>query len=71
VSMTVEEIIAAAVQLPEQDRKRLVQVLSAEATESLRSITELRGLGKDVWLSQDAQDYVNQERGSAEPRTLT
>jgi hypothetical protein len=62
--MTVEEIIAPAVQLPEQDRKMLVQVLTAEATESLRSITELRGLGKEIWRRQDAQDYVDQERDS-------
>jgi len=27
-----------------------------------RSITELRGLGKDVWQGIDAQEYVNQER---------
>ncbi len=63
-SLTVEEIIAAAVQLPERDRLRLVQALSAGETDSPRSITELRGLGKEIWRHQDAQEYVDQERDS-------
>ena len=29
-----------------------------------RSITELKGLGKEIWKGIDAQDYVNQERDS-------
>ena len=62
MSLTMEEILAAAAQLPEADRLRLVQALSAGGTGSLRSITELRGLGKEIWRPQDAQDYVNQER---------
>ncbi|MDR3676037.1 MAG: hypothetical protein P4N24_11155 [Acidobacteriota bacterium] len=60
--MTIEEIIAAAAQLPERDRLRLVQALSTGGTDSRRSITELRGLGKEIWHHQDAQEYVNQER---------
>jgi hypothetical protein len=64
MALTVEEIIAAASQLPEKDRLRLVQVLSAGTTDSPRSITELRGLGKECWLPQDAQEYVDQERDS-------
>jgi hypothetical protein len=64
MALTVEEIIAAAAQLPEDDRLRLVAALSAGATGSRRSITELRGLGKEIWRSQDAQEYVDQERDS-------
>jgi hypothetical protein len=64
MALTVEEIIAAAAQLPEKDRHRLVQALSAGTAGSPRSITELRGLGKEIWLQQDAQEYVDQERGS-------
>ncbi len=62
--LTVEEIIAAAAQLPEKDRLRLVQALSADRTGSRRSITELRGLGKEIWRLQDTQEYVDQERDS-------
>lgn len=29
-----------------------------------RRITELRGLGKEVWQTEDAQDYVDAERES-------
>jgi hypothetical protein len=62
MSLTVEEIIAAAAQLPEDDRLRLVQALSAGRTGSRSSITELRGLGKEIWRPQDAQEYVDRER---------
>jgi hypothetical protein len=64
MSLTVEEIIAAAAQLPENDRLRLVQALSARGADLRRSITELRGLGKEIWRQQDAQEYVDQERDS-------
>ncbi|MBD1850071.1 hypothetical protein [Leptolyngbya sp. FACHB-711] len=30
-------------------------------TELKRSITELEGLGKEIWQEIDAQEYVNQE----------
>jgi hypothetical protein len=62
--LTVEEIIAAAAQLTEKDRLRLFQALSAGGTDSRRSITELRGLGKEIWRHQEAQEYVDQERDS-------
>jgi hypothetical protein len=64
MALTVEDIIAAAAQLPEGDRMKLVQALSAGVTDSRRSITELRGLGKEIWHQQDAQEYVDQERDS-------
>jgi len=64
MSLTVEEIIAAAAQLSEKDRLRLVQALSAGETDSRSSITELRGLGKEIWRQQDAKEYVDQERDS-------
>ena len=64
--LTIEEIIAAAAQFPERDRLRLVQALSTVAADSRRSITELRGLGKEIWRHQDAQEYVNQERDPRE-----
>ena len=59
---TVHEIIQAASQLTEEDRQRLVQALTAGRTDSGRRITELRGLGKEIWHGQDAQQYVDQER---------
>jgi hypothetical protein len=64
MSLTVEELIAAAAQLPEKDRVRLVQALSAGGTALRRSITELRGLGMEIWRHQDAQEYVDRERDS-------
>jgi hypothetical protein len=64
MAATVQEIIQAAWQLTEEDRKRLVQALTAGRTETGRHITELRGLGKEIWRGRDAQQYVDQERDS-------
>lgn len=47
------------------DQLRLVENLALMLRQHMvtrRSITELRGLGKDVWQGIDAQEYVNQER---------
>jgi hypothetical protein len=62
--LTVEQIVAAASQLTAPERRRLMEALSAVTPASRRSITELRGLGKEIWQGQDAQEYVNQERDS-------
>jgi hypothetical protein len=64
VTLTVEQIIAAASQLTDNDRQRLMEALTAGAPAPCRSITELRGLGKEIWQGQDAQEYVDQERDS-------
>ena len=61
---TVQEIIQAAWQLTEEDRQHLVQALTAGRADSARRITELRGLGKEIWHGQDAQQYVDRERDS-------
>jgi hypothetical protein len=64
MGLTVEEIIAAASRLTGNDRRRLIEALTAGEAAPRRSITELRGLGKEIWQGQDAQEYVNQERDS-------
>jgi hypothetical protein len=38
--------------------------LAQAGVEPLHEITELEGLGKEVWNSIDAQEYVNAERDS-------
>jgi hypothetical protein len=62
MSLTVEQIIAAASRLTDAERQRLMEALTVPRLMSRRSITEMRGLGKEIWQGQDAQDYVNQER---------
>jgi len=61
---TVQEILQAARQLTEEGRERLVQALTAAPNGSGRRISELRGLGKEIWHGQDAQQYVDHERDS-------
>jgi len=63
---TVEELIEAASRLTPEERVRLIHALAQNAVEPLHEITELEGLGKEVWNNIDAQDYVNAERDSWE-----
>ncbi|MGI8827296.1 MAG: hypothetical protein ACR2JC_16965 [Chloroflexota bacterium] len=65
--MTVEELIAAAEQLPLKDQVRLldeVTQLVAQAPKTLGPATALRGVGHALRNSVDAQEYVNHERNS-------
>jgi hypothetical protein len=54
--------MAAVSQLTDAERQRLMEALSAPKLTPRRSITELRGLGKEIWQGQDAHEYVDQER---------
>jgi hypothetical protein len=64
--LTVEELIEAASRLAPEERERLIRALAQHTSEPVHEITELRGLGKEVWNNIDAQDYVNAERDSWE-----
>jgi hypothetical protein len=61
---TLEELIQAASRLTREERERLIHALIQPAIEPAHEITELRGLGKEVWNNFDAQDYINAERDS-------
>ncbi len=61
-ALTVEELIQAAIRLSREDRQRLIHALTAESPERKGSITELRGLGKEIWQGQNAQVYIDAER---------
>ena len=66
--MTMAEILQQAKALSGQERKELVKLLvdSLEVPEAAphqqRRLSELRGLGKEIWDGIDAQEYVNQLR---------
>ena len=62
----VEELIEAAKRLGPEERERLIRALAHPSEEPMHEITELRGLGKEVWNNIDAQEYVNAERDSWE-----
>ena len=67
-SPTYEEVLKSASQLTTDEQLKLLAELATRMRESgqprKRSITELRGLGKEIWQGMDAQEYVNRERGS-------
>ena len=60
-----EALIEAAKHLSEEEREKLVEALHPSSdTPHPRHITEMRGLGKDLWQETDPQDYLNAERDS-------
>lgn len=72
----VEELYQRQVRpLPLQERLQLAQRIIAEVAEDTedreqrRSLSELRGLGADIWESQDAQEYVNRLRQEWDDRS--
>jgi hypothetical protein len=62
--LKLDELIEAANHLTPEDRERLVRALAGKITLKKHHITELRGLGKDIWQGMDAQEYINAERDS-------
>ena len=45
----------------------LLRVMIANRVGKKHSITELKGLGKEIWEGIDAQEYVDELRGKREP----
>lgn len=64
---TLEALIEAAKHLSDDDRRKLVEALNpSSASPQPRDITEMRGLGKDLWQEVDPQEFLNAERDSWE-----
>jgi hypothetical protein len=72
--MTMAEILQQAKTLSGQERKELVKLLvdSLDASETVpyqqRRLSELRGLGKEIWAGIEAQEYVDQLRNEWDER---
>ena len=72
--MTMAEILQQAKTLSGQERKELLKLLvdSLDVSEATprpqRRLSELRGLGKEIWQGIDAQEYVNQLRSEWDER---
>jgi hypothetical protein len=64
--MTITEILEQAKALSPQERKELAKLLidmaDIESVSTQRRLSELRGLGKEIWEGVDAQAYINQMR---------
>ena len=62
-----EALIEAAKHLSAEEQKKLVEALHPRSqAPQARRITEMRGLGKELWQGIDPQDYLNAERDSWE-----
>ena len=63
-----KSLIEAARRLPPAERRRLLEALAEPPVTdaSAHRITEIKGLGKELWQDNDAQDYVDSERDAWE-----
>jgi tripartite-type tricarboxylate transporter receptor subunit TctC len=67
MATNVETLIEAAKNLSAEEREQLLLALrKSDDNPKVRRITEIRGLGKEIWQEIDAQDYVKTERDSWE-----
>jgi len=73
--MTLEAMLEEIRALPVRERKRLISLIvetlpeDGENTSARQhSITELRGLGKEIWQGIDAQTYVDEIRSEWDHR---
>ena len=70
--MSVQEMIREARALSPDELKQfmraLIDLMPAETASKEHSITELRGLGAELWQGIDAQAYVNQLRSEWDDR---
>jgi hypothetical protein len=72
--MTVAEVLEQAMALSFQERKELVKQLidtfdaPVQVNPVQRRLSELRGLGKEIWEGVDAQEYVHQLRSEWDKR---
>ena len=64
--MTVAEVLEQARALSPLERKELakllIDLLGVETPSPKRRLSELRGLGKEIWRDIDAGEYVDQMR---------
>ncbi len=59
-----ENLISQLKSLSKQEKLKVIQILFDIKNEQdiKHEITELAGLGKEIWGNIDAQEYVNKER---------
>jgi hypothetical protein len=67
--ITYEEILAHARMLTLEDKARLLENLIIDLRQHIEgqqyhSITELKGLGKELWQEIDVEKYIEEERSS-------
>ncbi len=68
--MTLQEMKTVIPTLSHEERKELLELLvdtftqtsDAQTQPKKRSLRELRGLGKEIWVGVDPQDYINELR---------
>ena len=71
--MTLQELVRVIRTLSVAERKALINIIvdsltDSDISEKRHSLSELAGLGAEIWHDVDAQAYVDQLRGEWEDR---
>ena len=70
--MTIQEMLQEIPSLTIAERKQLIHALvdslDEPVTDKPHTITELAGLGAEIWSGVDAQEYVNRIRSEWDDR---
>jgi len=70
LTLRFDDYVRGIERLKPQEQLSLIEMISARLKKTLKGkvskhrITELEGLGADLWKTMDAQHYVNEERKS-------
>ena len=56
------DVISHAIELLKIGQTPSTSIIIAQEEQGTRSLLELRGLGKELWKGEDAQEYVNKLR---------
>jgi len=65
-----DDYVSGIERLKPEEQLRLIEIVSARLKKTLKEreskhrVTELEGLGADIWKTVDAQRYVSEERKS-------
>ena len=68
---TYKEVLSKVILLSSDDQLRLLEVLASIICQKFtsypkHSLTEFKGLGKEVWEGVDVEKYIDEERNSWE-----
>jgi hypothetical protein len=70
--MTITDILEQVKTLSQAERKELtkliIDMMDDSITPTRRRLSELRGLGAEIWQGIDAQEYVDQRRDEWDER---
>ncbi|MBM4387349.1 MAG: hypothetical protein FJ088_06385, partial [Deltaproteobacteria bacterium] len=65
MALSIKKLIEEAKKLPPRERKKIIEALQPRKSSSKKhKISEIEGLGADLWRSVDVDKYIETERNT-------